>query len=631
MTDFDSFLNIEKNDFMQKQFEHGSSDFVSFWEKEALKLSWFKPWHTALIWQAPSARWFEGGKINACYNALDVHIQNKKGSKNALIWEGEPGDTRHISYQELYDEVNNLSYVLKNLGIKKGDRVAIYMPMIPEAVMAMLACARIGAIHSVVFAGFSSEALKDRINDSTAKLLITADGGFRKGKIVPLKDMADQALLDAPSIEHVLVFERTKQPVSMKNGRDLYYHSIKPVHNQYINPEPMEAEDPLFILYTSGTTGKPKGIVHSTGGYLVGARSTMDSVFAIKDSDVFWCTADIGWITGHTYLTYGPLLACSSCIIYEGVPDFPEKNRFWQIIDKYKVTIFYTAPTAIRSFMKWGFSWLTPFNLDSLRLLGSVGEPINPEAWQWYYKNVGLSKCPIVDTWWQTETGSIMMSPVPGYSKLKPGSPTGPLPGIKASILDEEGLPAQQGYLTIENPWPSMLRGIYNDQERFQKTYFSKFCNRFYVTGDGASIDNDGFYTISGRVDDVINVSGHRLGTMEIESAFVEHPNVAEAAAIGINHEIKGQAIAAFITLKEGCQGTHELEKILKAHIDKKIGPIARPESITFVEELPKTRSGKIMRRLLRDIAEGRSLGDTTSLSDQGVLKYAKDSYRVTS
>lgn len=630
MTDFDSFLNNDKKAFMQNQFEHGSNDFVSFWEKEALKLSWFSPWHTALIWKAPFAKWFEGGQINASFNALDVHIQNQKGSKNALTWEGEPGDTRLVTYQQLYDEVNNFSYVLKNLGIQKGDRVAIYMPMIPEAVMAMLACARIGAIHSVVFAGFSSEALKDRLNDSKAKLLITSDGGYRKGKIVPLKDMADQAILDAPSVEHVLVIERTKQPVYMKDGRDLYYHMIKPHQNQYVSPEPMEAEDPLFILYTSGTTGKPKGIVHSTGGYLVGARSTMDSVFGIQDSDVFWCTADIGWITGHTYLTYGPLLACASCVIYEGVPDFPEKNRFWQLIDKYKVSIFYTAPTAIRSFMKWGHSWLSPFNLGSLRLLGSVGEPINPEAWLWYYKNVGHSKCPVVDTWWQTETGSIMMSPVPGYSKLKPGSPTGALPGIKVGIVDEDGFPSSKGYLTVENPWPSMLRGIYNDQERFQKTYFSKFDNRLYVTGDGATFEADGFYTISGRVDDVINVSGHRLGTMEIESAFIDHPSVAEAAAIGVSHEIKGQAVAAFITLKEGIQGTLDLEKVLKAHIDKKIGAIARPESITFVEELPKTRSGKIMRRLLRDIAEGKSIGDTTSLSDQNILKYAKESYAKT-
>lgn len=623
MVQIDSFFDEEKIKLFNKKYQDAETDYLSYWDAEALKLAWFAKWHQTLQWKTPKAYWFKGGILNACYNCLDVHIKSGCGSKVALKWEGERGDQTELSYSELYDEVNRFSHVLKSLGIQKGDTVSIYMPMIKEAVIAMLSCARIGAIHSVVFAGFSAQALKDRMQDLDAKLLITADGGYRKGKIVPLKQMADEAACLCKSLKNVLVIKHTNLSITMNKGLDVFYDDLRPHQQVYVPPEPMSSEDPLFVLYTSGTTGKPKGIVHSTGGYLVGVRSTMDSVFDIKATDIMWCTADVGWITGHSYLVYGPLMAHATIVMYEGVPDYPEKDRFWKIIEKYQVTIFYTAPTAIRMFMKWGHEWTHHSSLESLRLLGSVGEPINPEAWMWYYKHIGKMRCPIVDTYWQTETGSILMAPVPFVSTLKAGSPCRPLPGISMQIVDEEGKASPNGFLTIEKPWPSMLIGIFNDQERFKKTYFSRFGDDIYVTGDGALMDKESFYTISGRVDDVINVSGHRLGTMEIESAFVEHPQVAEAAAIGMSHPIKGQAVVAFVTLRAGFEGSAELEALLKNHIDKVIGPIARPEKITFMEELPKTRSGKIMRRLLKDIAEQRPLGDMTSLSDVGAIHAA--------
>lgn len=606
-------------------YKKAASDPMGFWDSQAERLCWFEKWKTTCDFEPPFARWFNGGKINASFNCVDRHVNEGRGAKTAIYWEGERGECRTLSFQDLLDEVCRMSECLIKLGLKKGDRIALYMPMIPEAIVAMLASSRIGAIHTVVFAGFSSQALKDRIEDSKAKLLITADGGFRKGKIVPLKQIVDEAVSETPSIEHVLVIAHTKEPVNMQSGRDHYYHDLKTESSCLTHAELMDASDPLFILYTSGTTGKPKGILHSTGGYLVGVHSTMHSVFDIQDHDVFWCTADIGWITGHSYVVYGPLSAGASIVMYEGVPDFPQKNRFWKIIEKYKVSIFYTAPTAIRMFMKWTESWLEGCDLSSLRLLGSVGEPINPEAWQWYHRHIGSSVCPVIDTWWQTETGSIMIAPTFGYSQTKPGSASRALPGIDADIFNEQGLSAKQGYLVIKKPWPSMLLGIYNDQKRFVETYLSKWDHYAYLTGDGASLDDQGCFWLEGRVDDVINVSGHRLGSAEIESAMIDYEGVAESAAIGINHDIKGQAIACFVTMKENHRHREDLESLLKAHIDQKIGAIARPEKIFFVDELPKTRSGKIMRRLLRDLAEGRELGDTTSLSDQKTISQIKE------
>lgn len=599
-----------------------------FWVQQAESLQWFRTWDQVLDWKPPYAKWFVNGKLNACYNCLDRHMQTEIRHKKALIWEGEQGENRTFTYEQLFLEVNKFSNVLKSLGVKKGDRVAIYLPMIPESLVAMLSCARIGAIHTVVFGGFSAEALKDRILDAEASLVITADGGFRRGKIVPLKSSVDQVINQCDCVNNVIVVRHTNHSINMEAGKDHWYHLLMKESSNECPAEEMDAEDILFILYTSGTTGKPKGIIHTTGGYMVGATNTMQRVFDIKPKDIYWSTADIGWITGHSYVAYGPFSNGMTQFIYEGAPDWPEKDRFWKLIEKHKITILYTAPTAIRTFMKWGEEWIKGSDLSSLRLLGSVGEPINPEAWMWYYKHIGQEKCPVVDTWWQTETGSIMISPIPGLIPLKPGSASYPLPGIQVDILNDEGKKANTGYLTITSPWPSMLRGVYKDPKRYEETYWKKFQGQYYFTGDGASRDEDGYIWLMGRIDDVINVSGHRLGTIEIENALIDHKSVAEAASIGVYHSIKGQAIVCFVTLKEGILGNEDLEEQLKQHVVTKIGSLARPEKIIFICELPKTRSGKIMRRLLRDIAEGRLIGDTTTLADPNVITEIKQKYQ---
>ena len=614
----------------KKVYDEGKNT-EAFWGKIAGELHWFEKWDKILEWNPPWAKWFVNGKINVSYNCLDRHINTVKKTKAAIIWEGEPGDEKVLTYWDLYREVNKFANVLKKLGVKKGDRVTIYLPMIPELPIAMLACTRIGAPHSIVFGGFSAESLKDRINDSQSKLLITADGGYRRGQILPLKRNVDEALENSPSIENVVVVKRVgdESGAHMKDGRDHWWSDLMEDAELYCKPEKMDSEDILYILYTSGTTGKPKGIVHTTGGYLTGVYVTTKWVFDLKEEDVFWCTADIGWVTGHSYIVYGPLANGQTTVMYEGAPDYPGKDRFWHIIEKYGVTVFYTAPTAIRAFMKWGEEWPKRKNLSSLRLLGTVGEPINPEAWIWYHKNIGNEKCPIVDTWWQTETGMIMITPLPGVVSAKPGSATIPFPGIEAAVLDEKGVevpPDAGGFLVLKKPWPSMLRTIYGDPDRYVQQYWSKYKN-IYFTGDGAKKDKDGYFWIMGRVDDVINVAGHRIGTMEVESALVDHKSVAEAAAIGKSHALKGQALSVFVTLKEGVKPSKELIDELKEHVVKKIGALARPDDLFFSPELPKTRSGKIMRRLLRDIAEGRALGDTTTLADANVINDLKKKY----
>ncbi len=613
-------------------YERAAKDPEAFWAGLAGELEWIEPWKEVLRWKPPYAEWFVGGKINASANCLDRHVRSWRRNKAALIWEGEPGDRRTLTYWDLYRQVGAFANVLKSLGVQKGDRVALYMPLIPELAIAMLACARIGAVHSVVFGGFSSESLRDRINDSQCVLLVTADGGYRRGHVVPLKKMADEALEQTPSIKNVVVVQRqagSDIPADMKAGRDQWYHELMQGVSPDCEPEAMDSEDMLYILYTSGTTGKPKGIVHTTAGYLLGTYATTKWVFDLKDDDVYWCTADIGWVTGHSYVVYGPMANGATIVMYEGAPDWPAKDRFWEIIERHGVTILYTAPTAIRAFMRWGTEWPAKHDLSSLRLLGSVGEPINPEAWIWYHLHVGRERCPIVDTWWQTETGAILISPLPGLTATKPGSATRPFPGISAEIRDANGkrVEAGGGLLTLTRPWPSMLRGIYGDPERFVEAYWSRWNDGTYFTGDGARRDQDGFYWLLGRVDDVLNVSGHRLGTMEVESALVDHPKVAEAAVVGKPHEIKGQAVAAFVTVKEGVETSPELVAELKEHVARKIGAIARPDQILFAADLPKTRSGKIMRRLLRDIAEGKALGDTTTLADPTVVSRLKSEY----
>ena len=557
-------------------------------------------------------------------------------NKAAIIWEGEPGDRRVLTYWDLAREVRRCANALKRLGVRKGDRVAIYLPMVPEAAVAMLACARIGAIHSVIFGGFSAESVRDRVNDAQARVIITADAGYRRGQIVPLKRMADQAMAETPSVEHCIVVRRRPAGegdeafADMQEGRDHWWHRLLAAASPVCNAEPMDAEDMLFILYTSGTTGKPKGIVHTTGGYLTQVASTTRYVFDLKPEDVFWCTADVGWVTGHSYVVYGPLANGATVLMYEGAPDWPERDRFWELIERYGVTIFYTAPTAIRAFMKWGVEHPARHDLSTLRLLGSVGEPINPEAWIWYHTHIGGERCPVVDTWWQTETGGIMITPLPGVTTTKPGSATRPFPGVVAELVDTNGqvLRVGGGFLTLAEPWPGMLRTIYGDDERYQETYWSRFPGRYFA-GDGAKLDDDGYWWILGRVDDVLNVAGHRIGTMEVESALVDHPAVAEAAVVGRAHDLKGQALAAFVTLKDGHQATASLKDDLKAHVTLKIGAIARPDDIFFSADLPKTRSGKIMRRLLKDIAEGRALGDTTTLADPAVVGRLKDLYEA--
>ncbi|MFN7917668.1 MAG: acetate--CoA ligase [Vicinamibacterales bacterium] len=613
-------------------YAEAERDPEAFWAKFASELEWSTPWTQVLDWKPPHAKWFVGGKINASVNCVDRHIHTARRNKAAIIWEGEPGDRRTLTYYDLYREVSQFANVLKKLGVRKGDRVALYLPLIPELAIAMLACARIGAVHSVVFGGFSSESLRDRINDAQARVLITADGGYRRGQTVPLKQMADEALEGCPSIQNVVVVQRGEQAMKMvhiKEGRDHWYHRLMQDAAAKCEPEPMDAEDMLYILYTSGTTGKPKGIVHTTGGYLTGTYATTKLVFDMKDEDVYWCTADIGWVTGHSYVVYGPLANGATVLMYEGAPDWPQKDRFWEMIEKYGVTIFYTAPTAIRAFMRWGLDWPGKHDLSSLRLIGSVGEPINPEAWVWYYKVIGGERCPVVDTWWQTETGAIMISPLPGVTTTRPGSATKPFPGIKAEIMNERGeaLPSGGGLLAITRPWPSMLRGIYGDPDRYVKQYWNRWGLGVYVTGDGAKLDDEGNFWLLGRVDDVLNVAGHRIGTMEVESALVDHPSVAEAAVVGKPHEIKGQGIAAFVTLKEGFFGTKAHVDELRDHVGKKIGAIAKPDDIIFTADLPKTRSGKIMRRLLRDIAEGKAVGDTTTLADPSVMSKLKTQY----
>ena len=612
-------------------YDTADRDFEGFWAGFARELEWNTPWSAVLDWQPPHAKWFVGGSLNACVNCVDRHVRGWRRNKAAIIWEGEPGERRTLTYWELYREVSQFANVLKSLGVRRGDRVAIYLPMIPELAVAMLACARIGAIHSVVFGGFSAESLRDRINDQQARVLVTADGGYRRGNVVQLKRVVDEALLATPSIEKVVVVQRGTTPFAteLKEGRDLWYHDLMHEAPLECEPEAMDSEDMLYILYTSGTTGKPKGIVHTTGGYLTGCYATTKWVFDLKEEDVFWCTADIGWVTGHSYVVYGPLANGATVVMYEGAPDFPQKDRFWEIVERYGVTVFYTAPTAIRAFMRWGHQWADKHDLSSLRLIGSVGEPINPEAWMWYHLYVGRERCPIVDTWWQTETGHIIITPLPGVTATRPGSATHPFPGIKAEVRQDNGTPVTVGggYLALTRPWPGMLRGIYGDMDRYVQQYWSRWSKDIYFTGDGAKRDEDGYLWLLGRVDDVLNVAGHRLGTMEVESALVDHPQVAEAAVVGRPHPIKGQAIAAFVTLKEGVANTPELAEELKRHVAQKIGAIAKPDDIIFTADLPKTRSGKIMRRLLRDIAEGKALGDTTTLADPAVVQMLKSKY----
>ncbi len=636
------------------------ADLLGYWEGWAKKLRWLTPWTSVLEWELPNAKWFVGGKLNACDNCVDRHVDAGLGDRRAIVWEGEPGDSRVLTYSEVRDEVSRIANALRHLGVQRGDRVCIYLPMVPELALTMLACARIGAAHSVVFGGFSADSLQERINDAGAKLVVTADGGWRRGNIVALKNITDQAMaLGCPSVEKVLVLKRVGAPGHVINGkptpeyaqgqwvegRDVSWESIVPTQSDECSCQAMDSEDMLYILYTSGSTGKPKGIVHTTGGYLTGTYATAQWVFDLKPDDVFWCTADCGWVTGHSYVVYGPMANGATVVMYEGAPDTPDKDRFWRIIEKHKVTILYTAPTAIRTFMKWGESYPAQCDLSSLRLLGSVGEPINPEAWMWYHENIGRGRCPIVDTWWQTETGAMMVTPLPGITATKPGSATRPFPGIRIGIVDEEGQLLSEeaynklhedheagidseigGYLVVTHPWPSMLRGIYGDPQRFHETYWQRFPGKYFA-GDGVKMDADGYLWLLGRVDDIMLVAGHNISTMEVESALVDHHAVAEAAVIGKAHPLKGQAIAAFVIIRAGNTATPELIEEIRTHVAQKIGAIARPDDLIVVADLPKTRSGKIMRRLLRDVADGRAIGDTTTLSDPTIMNSLKQQY----
>jgi acetyl-CoA synthetase len=628
--EFSARAHIQSLEEYKKIYERSIKDPDGFWGEQAENLEWVKKWDKVLDYSFGDnlyIKWFPGGKINVTVNCLDRHLKTPRKDKVALLWEGEPGDSRKYTYRQLYEEVCKFANVLKKKGVKKGDRVTIYMPMIPELPIALLACARIGAIHSIVFGGFSADALKDRILDANAVMLITTDASYRSGKVIGLKNNADTALASCPGVKNVIVYNRTSTTVNMKAGRDFWWHEemeapdIKPE----CQPEVMEAEDPLFMLYTSGSTGKPKGVLHTQAGYILYVMTTFKWIFDYRDEDIFWCTADIGWVTGHSYIVYGPLAAGATSLMFEGVPNYPQPDRFWEIVEKDKVNIFYTAPTALRAMMRDGDKWPLGRNLSSLRLLGTVGEPINPEAWMWYYKVIGKEKCPIVDTWWQTETGGVLITPLPGAVPIKPGAATKPFPGVDAAVLREDGSPAspnEGGYLVIRKPWPGMMRTIYGQHERFKETYFVQFPG-MYFTGDGARVDEDGDFWLMGRVDDVINVSGHRIGTAEVESALVSHPFVAEAAVVGMPHEIKGQGIYAFVTLKAGQTKSDDLKKTLVAHVRKEIGPIATPDKIQFTDSLPKTRSGKIMRRILKKIASGdvSDLGDTTTLADPTVVQ----------
>ncbi|MFL5768109.1 MAG: acetate--CoA ligase [Actinomycetota bacterium] len=609
-------------------YERAEADHEAFWAEEASRLSWFEPWETVMEWNPPWVKWFLGGKLNVSFNCLDRHVEAGGGDKVAFYWEGESGERRTITYRELLEEVCRFANALKSLGVRKGDRVNIYLGMVPELPIAMLACARIGAPHSVVFGGFSAEALKDRINDAEAKVLITADGGYRRGAVVPLKQNAEEALKETPTIEHVVTVRRTGTEHPFVEGRDHWYHELVADQSTECPPEPMDAEDLLYLLYTSGTTGKPKGIVHTTGGYLTGVSTTHRMIFDIHDDDVYWCAADIGWVTGHSYIVYGPLSNHTTGILYEGAPDWPDKDRLWDIAERYKATILYTAPTAIRAFMRWGTDYPEKHDLSSLRLLGSVGEPINPEAWVWYWKFIGGERCPVVDTWWQTETGQILITPLPGITPLKPGSATFPFPGIEADVVDEEGRSVPLGgggYLVLRRPWPGMFRTIYGDPDRYVENYFGKYGDETYLAGDGAKRDDDGYYWLLGRIDDVMNVAGHRLSTYEIESALVDDPKVAEAAVVSRPDPQVGEAIVAFVTLKGDYVGDEAMAAELREHVADMIGKIARPHALIFTDDLPKTRSGKIMRRLLRDVAQGRELGDVTTLANAEVVEEIRE------
>jgi acetyl-CoA synthetase len=609
-------------------YDRAAKDPEGFWAEQAEHLDWFQEWDQVMEWNPPWVKWFLGGKLNVAYNCLDRHVNSGGGDKVAYFWEGEPGDERVITYRELYEEVCRFANGLKSLDVRRGDRVAIYLGMIPELPVAMLACARIGAAHSVVFGGFAAAALRDRINDAEAKVLITADGGYRRGQVVPLKQNAEEALAECPTIEHVVTVKRTGGDHPFTQGRDVWYHDLVESQAAECPAEDMDAENMLYILYTSGTTGKPKGIVHTTGGYLTGVAATHKYIFDIHDDDVFWCAADIGWVTGHSYIVYGPLANHTTGIIYEGAPDWPDKDRWWSIVEKRKATILYTAPTAIRAFTRWGTDHPQKHDLSSLRLLGTVGEPINPEAWVWYWKYIGTERCPIVDTWWQTETGQILITPLPGITPLKPGSATRPFPGVDADVYDEQGhtVPAGRGgYLVIRRPWPAQFRTIYKDPDRYVQTYFSRYGESTYLTGDGAKRDEDGYFWLLGRIDDVMNVAGHRISTYEVESALVDNERVAEAAVVGRADPDVGQAIVAFVTLKGGYVGDESVAAQLREHVAKLIGKIARPHSIIFTEDLPKTRSGKIMRRLLRDVAEDRSLGDVTTLANAEIVDQIRE------
>jgi acetyl-CoA synthetase len=621
---FKAKARVSSMDEYKRLHEESVNSPETYWAREAGELHWQQKWSKVLDWQPPFAKWFVDAKVNVCENCVDRHLTNGRKDKVAILWEGEPGDTRSLTYAQLHTEVCKFANVLKAQGIKAGDRVLIYMPMVPEAAVAMLACARIGAVHSVVFGGFSAESIKDRLQDSGAVAIVTADGGYRRGKVVPLKANVDTALSSASSrVRSVIVLQRTGQEVSMQSGRDVWWHDAAMKVGAECPAQGFDSEHPLFILYTSGSTGKPKGILHTSGGYLVGTYCTSKYVFDLRDDDVYWCTADVGWVTGHSYIVYGPLANGATALMYEGAPDTPHFGRFWEIVQKYKVTILYTAPTAIRAFIKWGDEHVTKYDLSSLRLLGSVGEPINPEAWMWYHKMIGGERCPIVDTWWQTETGGIMITPLPGVTPTKPGTATLPFFGVDAAILDEEGNevgPNEGGKLVIRKPWPAMLRTIYGDEERYVQTYWSTYKD-IYLAGDSARRDEDGYFWIMGRIDDVLNVSGHRLGTAEVESALVSHPAVAEAAAVGRPDEIKGQAVVVFVTLKTGVEANDALANELKKHVGNVIGAIARPDDVRFASMLPKTRSGKIIRRLLKEVAAGGQVkGDTTTLEDFGAV-----------